>query len=143
MNVLFVAGIAVVAADPPKSRELFVDALGLPLEGGAGDYFHSERVDGTRHFGVWPLTQAAHGTGARSWMAVRMQVDFYTRYPRYPQAESPCRGALAMRVSSRGSEPLTGNGKRASIRGSSLHLVPFFGNGDRLGSKGRASEGEA
>jgi catechol 2,3-dioxygenase-like lactoylglutathione lyase family enzyme len=60
MNVLFVAGIAVVAADPPTSRELFVDALGLPLEADAGgDYFHSERVDGTRHFGVWPLTQAA------------------------------------------------------------------------------------
>ena len=70
MNVLFVAGIAVVAADPPKSRELFVDALGLPLEGGAGDYFHSERVDGTRHFGVWPLTQAAQACfGADEWPA--------------------------------------------------------------------------
>jgi catechol 2,3-dioxygenase-like lactoylglutathione lyase family enzyme len=70
MNVLFVAGIAVVAADPPKSRELFVDALGLPLEGGAGDYFHSERVDGTRHFGVWPLTQAAQACfGTDEWPA--------------------------------------------------------------------------
>jgi catechol 2,3-dioxygenase-like lactoylglutathione lyase family enzyme len=70
MNVLFVAGIAVVAADPPKSRELFVDALGLPLEGGTGDYFHSERVDGTRHFGVWPLTQAAQACfGTDEWPA--------------------------------------------------------------------------
>jgi catechol 2,3-dioxygenase-like lactoylglutathione lyase family enzyme len=70
MNVLFVAGIAVVAADPPKSRELFVDALGLPLESGAGDYFHSERVDGTRHFGVWPLTQAAQACfGTDEWPA--------------------------------------------------------------------------
>jgi catechol 2,3-dioxygenase-like lactoylglutathione lyase family enzyme len=70
MNVLFVAGIAVVAADPPKSRELFVNALGLPLEGGAGDYFHSERVDGTRHFGVWPLTQAAQACfGTDEWPA--------------------------------------------------------------------------
>ena len=60
MDVLFVAGIAVVAADPPRSRELFVDALGLPLEASPGDdYFHSERVGACKHFGVWPLTQAA------------------------------------------------------------------------------------
>jgi catechol 2,3-dioxygenase-like lactoylglutathione lyase family enzyme len=69
MNVLFVAGIAVIAADPPRSRELFVDALGLPLEADAGgDYFHSERVEGTRHFGVWPLTQAAQACfGSDEW----------------------------------------------------------------------------
>jgi catechol 2,3-dioxygenase-like lactoylglutathione lyase family enzyme len=69
MNVLFVASVAVVAADPPKSRELYVDALGLPLEGGEGaDYFHSERIDGTKHFGVWPLTQAAQACfGTDEW----------------------------------------------------------------------------
>ncbi len=71
MNVLFVAGIAVVAADPATSRELFVDALGLPLEADAGgDYFHSERVEGTRHFGVWPLSQAAQACfGSDEWPA--------------------------------------------------------------------------
>ena len=66
MNVLFVTGIAVVAADPPTSRELYVDALGLPLEpDSGGDYYHSERVDGTRHFGVWPLAQAAQACFGR------------------------------------------------------------------------------
>jgi len=71
MNVQFVAGIAVVAADPPRSRELYVDALGLPLEAGAGEeYFHSEHVDGTRHFGVWPLAQAAEACfGKDEWPA--------------------------------------------------------------------------
>jgi catechol 2,3-dioxygenase-like lactoylglutathione lyase family enzyme len=69
MNVLFIAGIAVVAADPPKSRELYVDALGLPLEARPGDeYFHSERIDGARHFGVWPLAQAAQACfGSDEW----------------------------------------------------------------------------
>ena len=38
MKVEFVASVAVVAPDPPASRKLYVDALGLPLEGeGASD----------------------------------------------------------------------------------------------------------
>jgi catechol 2,3-dioxygenase-like lactoylglutathione lyase family enzyme len=69
VNVLFVASVAVVAADPAKSRELFVEALGLPLEPDAGgDYFHSEQVDGTKHFGVWPLAEAARACfGVDDW----------------------------------------------------------------------------
>ena len=69
LDVQFLAGIAVVAADPQKSRELYVQALGLPLEAGAGgDYFHTDRIDGTRHFGVWPLSQAAHACfGSGEW----------------------------------------------------------------------------
>jgi catechol 2,3-dioxygenase-like lactoylglutathione lyase family enzyme len=67
MNVEWIATVAVIAADPTKSRELYVDALGLPLEAGAGgEYFHSEEVGGSKHFGVWPLAQAAQacfGTG--------------------------------------------------------------------------------
>ena len=59
MNVLFIASVSVVAADPPKSRELYVDALGLPLEASeGGDYFHSEQIGGSRHFAVWPLAWA-------------------------------------------------------------------------------------
>jgi len=69
VNIEFIAGIAVIAPDPPKSRELFVDALGLPLEAGPGsDYFHSERIDGSKHFGVWPLSEAAQACfGTPEW----------------------------------------------------------------------------
>jgi hypothetical protein len=60
MNVLFIASMSVVAADPPQSRKLFVDALGLPLEKyEADEYYSSESIPGSRHFGVWPLSQAA------------------------------------------------------------------------------------
>ncbi len=60
MNIEFIAGFAVITPDPARSRGLYVDALGLPLEASEGsDYFHSERVDGARHFGVWPLAEAA------------------------------------------------------------------------------------
>lgn len=73
MKVEFIASVSVITPDPPTSRELFVDALGLPLEGSAGDdYFHSERIGGSKHFGVWPLTQAAQACfGSSEWPASR------------------------------------------------------------------------
>jgi catechol 2,3-dioxygenase-like lactoylglutathione lyase family enzyme len=69
MNVLFVASVSVVAPDPPESRRLYVDALGLPLEGEAPDgYWHSEKVGGAKHFGVWPLAEAAQACfGTDGW----------------------------------------------------------------------------
>jgi catechol 2,3-dioxygenase-like lactoylglutathione lyase family enzyme len=69
VNVQFIASVSVIAADPPKSRELFVGALGLPLEASEGeDYFHSERIPGSKHFGVWPLSQAAQACfGGDEW----------------------------------------------------------------------------
>jgi catechol 2,3-dioxygenase-like lactoylglutathione lyase family enzyme len=72
VNVLFIASVGIIAADPPESRKLYVDALGLPLEGGADGYFHSEKVDGAKHFGVWPLSQAAQACfGTDEWPADR------------------------------------------------------------------------
>ena len=69
MNILFIAGFAVVTPDPPESRKLYVDALGLPLGSGEGDeYLHSEKIGGSKHFGVWPLTQAAQACfGTPNW----------------------------------------------------------------------------
>ena len=52
MNVEFIASVSAIAADPPKSRELYVDALGLPLEAAeGGDSFDRERIGGSKHFG--------------------------------------------------------------------------------------------
>jgi catechol 2,3-dioxygenase-like lactoylglutathione lyase family enzyme len=69
VNVPFIASIAVIAPDPAESRKLYVDTLGLPLEASEGDgYFHSEHIGGSRHFGVWPLTQAAQACfGTPEW----------------------------------------------------------------------------
>ena len=50
MNVRFVASVAVVAADPPQSRKLFIDALGLPLEGEGDGYYSSGSIPGSKHF---------------------------------------------------------------------------------------------
>ncbi len=59
MDVQFIASVAVITPDPSVSRRLYVDALGLPLTGSQDDYLHSEDIDGSKSFGVWPLTQAA------------------------------------------------------------------------------------
>jgi catechol 2,3-dioxygenase-like lactoylglutathione lyase family enzyme len=68
MKIEFVSTIAVITPDPPRSRRLYVDTLGLPLAG--EDYLHSDQVPGTRHFGVWPLSQAAAACfGEEQWPA--------------------------------------------------------------------------
>lgn len=73
MDILFVASVAVIAPDPAESRRLYVDTLGLPLEvAQASDYWHSEAIEGTKHFGVWPLREAAQACfGADEWPADR------------------------------------------------------------------------
>jgi catechol 2,3-dioxygenase-like lactoylglutathione lyase family enzyme len=73
MNIEFLATVSVIAPDPPASRELYVDALGLPLSGeGPDSYWSTEKLPGTKHFGVWPLSQAAEACfGAKEWPAGR------------------------------------------------------------------------
>jgi catechol 2,3-dioxygenase-like lactoylglutathione lyase family enzyme len=73
VNVLFVASVAVIAADPPQSRKLLIDALGLPLEGEGEGYYSTGSIPGTNHFGVWPLSQAAEACfGSPEWPAERV-----------------------------------------------------------------------
>ncbi len=85
MDIQFIASIAVITPDPQTSRELFIDALGLPLEASPGsDYFHSERIEGSKHFGVWPLSEAAQACfGTPDWPADRtvpqMSLEFEVR----------------------------------------------------------------
>lgn len=59
MNIEFLATVAVIAPDPVSSRNLYVEALGLPLQGEGDGYYHSEQIAGCKSFGIWPLSQAA------------------------------------------------------------------------------------
>ncbi|MFI1093721.1 VOC family protein [Streptomyces sp. NPDC020917] len=73
MDVLFLTSVAAVVADPPQSRKLFVDLLGLPLEGEGDGYWSSGDVPGSKHFGLWPLSQAAEACfGTPRWPADRV-----------------------------------------------------------------------
>jgi catechol 2,3-dioxygenase-like lactoylglutathione lyase family enzyme len=73
MKVLFISSVSIITPDPAQSRKLFVDALGLPLESPPGDeYAFSDHIGGSRHFGVWPLSQAAQACfGTEAWPADR------------------------------------------------------------------------
>ena len=69
MEVQFIASMAVITPDPELSRALYVSALGLPLQAAEGDdYLHSEDIAGAKHFGIWPLRQAAQACfGSDQW----------------------------------------------------------------------------
>jgi catechol 2,3-dioxygenase-like lactoylglutathione lyase family enzyme len=73
MEIQFIASMAAITADPDASARLYVDTLGLPLEAAEGDdYRHSESVEGSRHFGLWPLRQAAEACfGTDTWPDTR------------------------------------------------------------------------
>ena len=59
MDVQFVASVAPIVRDTRAARAFYADALGLSFEGGEGDYVYTEKLDGTKHFGLWPLSEAA------------------------------------------------------------------------------------
>jgi catechol 2,3-dioxygenase-like lactoylglutathione lyase family enzyme len=70
MDILFISSVSIISPEPAESRRLFIDVLGLPLEPASpGDEYHfSEKIGGSRHFGVWPLAQAAQACfGTADW----------------------------------------------------------------------------
>jgi catechol 2,3-dioxygenase-like lactoylglutathione lyase family enzyme len=72
LKVLFVAGFGPLIREPQASRKFYLDTLGLPLETMPHnpDYLHGEKIDGVRHFALWPLAEAAESCfGARTWPA--------------------------------------------------------------------------
>ena len=73
MNVLFIASVGIVVREPVPNRALFQDVLGLPLQRHEGDdYFFSEQIEGSKHFGLWPLSQAAEACfGTTEWPPAR------------------------------------------------------------------------
>ena len=72
MDVQFITSVAVITPNPAVSRRLYLDAVGLPLTAEADGYLHSEDIDGSKSFGVWPLAQAAQACfGTPDWPADR------------------------------------------------------------------------
>ncbi len=70
MNVQFVTSVAPIVRDPEASRSFYGDALGLSFEGEDGDYVFTHHLEGTTHFGLWPISEAANACfGITEWPA--------------------------------------------------------------------------
>ena len=68
MRVAFVAGFSPIVRDPAAGRAFYGDALGLSFEGREGDYTFTEKLTGVKHFGLWPLSEAARACfGTPEW----------------------------------------------------------------------------
>ncbi|WP_407343659.1 VOC family protein [Pengzhenrongella phosphoraccumulans] len=63
MDVRFIASFTVITSHPTEDRRLFRDTIGLPLRSaitaGESQYVFFEGFGGVKHFGVWPLKEAA------------------------------------------------------------------------------------
>jgi len=67
MNILFISSFAPIVTDKAATKRLYVDTFGLDLDDADG-YLHSEKVEGVKHFGLWPLEQAAEACfGTKEW----------------------------------------------------------------------------
>jgi catechol 2,3-dioxygenase-like lactoylglutathione lyase family enzyme len=67
MQVVAIAGFAVITRDPEPSKTLYRDTMKLPLNE-KDDYLSVDRFKGVNHFGVWTLEKAAQSCfGRPSW----------------------------------------------------------------------------
>jgi catechol 2,3-dioxygenase-like lactoylglutathione lyase family enzyme len=70
MDIQFVASVAPIVRDTDEARWFYRDTLGLSFEGEEGDYVFTHKLEGTKHFGLWPLSEAANACfGTTEWPA--------------------------------------------------------------------------
>lgn len=72
MNILFISSVSLISNAGAKTKDLLIKTFGLPLEPAQADadYVYSEKIAGSKHFGVWPLSQAAEACfGKAEWPA--------------------------------------------------------------------------
>src|SRR5690242_10626576 len=68
IRVLFIAGFGPVVPDAAAARRLYGTVLGIPFKEENGGYLHTESLEGTKTFALWPLSQAAQSCfGKDTW----------------------------------------------------------------------------
>jgi len=68
VKVKFVTSVAPIVRDVDSARSFYRDALGLSFEGEEGDYAFTHQLEGVKHFGLWPLPDAANSCfGTNEW----------------------------------------------------------------------------
>jgi hypothetical protein len=70
IKILFIAGFGPIVPDPPASRKLYNQQLGIPFKEEQGGYLHTEALPGAKSFALWPLSHAAQSIfGTETWPA--------------------------------------------------------------------------
>lgn len=70
MKPAFVAGFAPIVKDAEASRAFWGDGLGIEMAERAPGYWATDDLAGLRHFGLWPLSEAADACfGTDTWPA--------------------------------------------------------------------------
>lgn len=70
IKVLFVAGFGPIVSDNEASRALYAQTLGIRFKEMGDGYAHTEKLAGTKSFGLWPLAHAAESCfGVPQWPA--------------------------------------------------------------------------
>lgn len=68
IKVLFVAGFGPIVSDTAMSRKLYKDALDIAFKEEKDGYLHTDALQGSKEFALWPLSQAAQSCfGNDSW----------------------------------------------------------------------------
>lgn len=68
IDVLFVTGFGPIVRDQQPSEKFYIERLGLTFNRDEGGYLHTEKLDGVKHFALWPLSQAAQSCfGTETW----------------------------------------------------------------------------
>ena len=68
MKASFVAGFGPIVRDMDASRAFWGSGLGIELQEISPGYWVSDKLEGVKHFGMWPLSQAAEAIfGTDQW----------------------------------------------------------------------------
>ena len=68
MEIEFIAGFGPIGADQDATHTFWSRTMGIGFEEVGPGYFHTNDLEGTRAFALWPLTQAAQATfGTPQW----------------------------------------------------------------------------
>lgn len=70
MDILFISSVSLISDGGTTTRDLLTKTFGLPLAPPTpeDEYVFSEKIGGSKHFGVWPLSQAAQACfGTTTW----------------------------------------------------------------------------
>jgi catechol 2,3-dioxygenase-like lactoylglutathione lyase family enzyme len=73
VKILFIGSIGVITQNRSAGRRFYGTALELPLKKvQGGDFVFTQKLGGSKYFGVWPLTEAARVCfGRKRWPAGR------------------------------------------------------------------------